>query len=63
MTPRFDWKCHDCGLIFERKIAKDEKPPVCPYCESINVSKQPPLITVHFKGSGWTTKGNAPNES
>lgn len=54
--PAHDYECHDCALVFEAKVSWDGPHPDCPYCGSSNVSRRPPLISVQFKGEGWTPK-------
>ena len=54
--PTNKYKCHDCALEFTAKVAIDDPPVTCQYCQSPNVSWIPAVIAVHKKGPGWTEK-------
>jgi len=47
------YKCHDCALTFEVKPSTDGPPPVCPYCDSPNVSYTPLVISVNKEEMKW----------
>lgn len=53
MSPHYDYECHDCALVFDAKVPWDGPHPHCPYCGSPSVSRRPPLVSAHFKGSGF----------
>lgn len=59
--PTYEYKCNDCGKDFEVfKSIKDESLPVCPECNSNNVSRLISSTNFILKGSGWyiTDYGN-----
>lgn len=44
LMPTYDYKCADCGRLFEKFHGMNEQPQVvCPECQSVNV----------FKGAGF----------
>ncbi len=51
--PIYEYKCLDCGYVFE-EIQKFNDPPiqVCPKCGG-RVEKLLSAPAIHFKGSGW----------
>jgi predicted nucleic acid-binding Zn ribbon protein len=49
-----DYECHDCALVFTARVPTDGPRPICPYCQSPNVSWKPTCIAVQKKGDGWT---------
>lgn len=53
--PTYDYKCADCGRIFEKFHGMNEQPEVvCPECASVKTSRQVSLgAGVVFKGSGF----------
>lgn len=53
--PTYDYKCADCGRIFEKFHGMNEQPEVvCPDCASVKTSRQVSLgAGVVFKGSGF----------
>lgn len=53
--PTYDYKCSDCGRIFEKFHGINETPSVsCPECNSLKTEKQISLgAGVIFKGSGF----------
>jgi putative FmdB family regulatory protein len=53
--PTYDYKCSDCGRIFEKFHGMNEKPQVeCPECRSFNTGKQMSLgAGIVFKGAGF----------
>jgi putative FmdB family regulatory protein len=53
--PTYDYKCADCGRIFEKFHGMNEQPQiVCPECSSVNTARQVSLgAGVVFKGSGF----------
>ncbi|MBL8034218.1 MAG: zinc ribbon domain-containing protein [Leptospiraceae bacterium] len=53
--PTYDYKCADCGRIFEKFHGMNETPQVsCPECQSINTARQISLgAGIVFKGSGF----------
>jgi len=53
--PNYDYKCADCGRIFEKFHGMNETPQVdCPECTSVNTSRQISLgAGIVFKGAGF----------
>lgn len=53
--PTYDYKCADCGRIFEKFHGMNENPQVvCPECSSVNTSRQVSLgAGIVFKGAGF----------
>ncbi|MBS0618857.1 MAG: zinc ribbon domain-containing protein [Spirochaetes bacterium] len=53
--PTYDYKCADCGRIFEKFHGMNEQPQVlCPDCASVNTARQVSLgAGIVFKGSGF----------
>ncbi len=53
--PTYDYKCADCGRIFEKFHGMNETPQVaCPECTSVNTSRQVSLgAGIVFKGAGF----------
>ena len=53
--PTYDYKCADCGRIFEKFHGMNETPQVgCPECTSVNTSRQISLgAGIVFKGAGF----------
>jgi putative FmdB family regulatory protein len=53
--PTYDYKCADCGRIFEKFHGMNETPQVaCPECTSANTSRQVSLgAGIVFKGAGF----------
>lgn len=53
--PTYDYKCADCGRIFEKFHGMNETPQVvCPECSSTNTSRQVSLgAGIVFKGAGF----------
>lgn len=53
--PTYDYKCADCGRIFEKFHGMNENPQViCPECSSANTSRQVSLgAGIVFKGAGF----------
>lgn len=53
--PTYDYKCADCGRVFEKFHSMNEQPQVeCPGCHSVNTGKQVSLgAGVVFKGAGF----------
>ena len=53
--PTYDYKCADCGRLFEKFHGMNEQPQVqCPECQSVNTSRQVSLgAGIVFKGSGF----------
>lgn len=51
----YDYHCDDCGKVIEVVHGMNDKPNlICPKCQSRNLSKQMPIPTVIFNGTGWT---------
>jgi len=53
--PTYDYRCQECGSVFEKFHGMNETPTVvCPSCSSANTGKQVSLgAGVVFKGSGF----------
>ncbi|HNL55069.1 MAG TPA: zinc ribbon domain-containing protein, partial [Turneriella sp.] len=53
--PTYDYKCADCGRIFEKFHGMNETPQVaCPECSSANTARQVSLgAGIVFKGAGF----------
>lgn len=53
--PTYDYKCADCGRLFEKFHGMNEQPQVtCPECQSLNTARQVSLgAGIVFKGSGF----------
>ncbi len=53
--PTYDYKCADCGRIFEKFHGMNETPQVtCPDCQSVQTSRQVSLgAGIVFKGAGF----------
>ena len=53
--PTYDYKCADCGRLFEKFHGMNEQPQVvCPECQSVNTARQVSLgAGIVFKGSGF----------
>lgn len=53
--PTYDYKCSDCGRIFEKFHGINDTPAVtCPECHSLKTEKQVSLgAGIIFKGSGF----------
>jgi putative FmdB family regulatory protein len=53
--PTYDYKCADCGRIFEKFHGINENPQVsCPECSSANTTRQVSLgAGIIFKGAGF----------
>jgi putative FmdB family regulatory protein len=53
--PTYDYKCADCGRIFEKFHGMNENPQVlCPECSSANTERQVSLgAGIVFKGAGF----------
>lgn len=53
--PTYDYKCADCGRVFEKFHGMNEKPSVvCPECSSANTGKQLSVgAGIVFKGAGF----------
>lgn len=53
--PTYDYKCDDCGRIFEKFHGMNETPQVgCPECRSVNTARQVSLgAGIVFKGAGF----------
>jgi putative FmdB family regulatory protein len=53
--PTYDYKCADCGRIFEKFHGMNETPQVlCPDCSSVNTARQVSLgAGIVFKGAGF----------
>ena len=53
--PTYDYKCADCGRIFEKFHGMNENPQVaCPECSSANTARQVSLgAGIVFKGAGF----------
>lgn len=53
--PTYDYKCADCGRVFEKFHGMNEQPQVsCPECSSVNTGKQVSVgAGVVFKGAGF----------
>ena len=53
--PNYDYRCSDCGQIFEKFHGMNENPSFeCPNCSSANVSKKIGKgAGIVFKGSGF----------
>jgi putative FmdB family regulatory protein len=43
--PTYEYRCKDCGKVFEQTVTlhehEEHKPPSCPKCKSHNVEQQP----------------------
>lgn len=53
--PIYEYKCDDCGDIFEELVSTDTKAVPCPKCESSKVHKLISLISAKGISSGCTT--------
>lgn len=53
--PTYDYKCADCGRLFEKFHGMNEQPQVlCPDCQSVNTARQVSLgAGIVFKGAGF----------
>ncbi len=53
--PTYDYKCADCGRLFEKFHGMNEQPQVvCPECQSVNTARQVSLgAGIVFKGTGF----------
>jgi putative FmdB family regulatory protein len=53
--PTYDYKCADCGRVFEKFHGMNETPQVnCPDCQSLHTSRQVSLgAGIVFKGAGF----------
>lgn len=53
--PTYDYKCADCGRLFEKFHGMNEQPQVvCPECQSVNTARQVSLgAGIVFKGAGF----------
>ncbi len=53
--PTYDYKCADCGRLFEKFHGMNEQPQViCPECQSVNTARQASLgAGIVFKGAGF----------
>lgn len=53
--PTYDYKCADCGRIFEKFHGMNETPQVqCPECSSVHTARQVSLgAGIVFKGAGF----------
>lgn len=53
--PTYDYKCADCGRLFEKFHGMNEQPQViCPECQSANTARQVSLgAGIVFKGAGF----------
>ncbi len=53
--PTYDYKCADCGRLFEKFHGMNEQPQViCPDCQSVNTARQASLgAGIIFKGAGF----------
>ena len=54
MSPRYDYKCPNCGIKIEQKRHYDDDAPE-PMCGDCLVSMEKVYYApaTHFKGSGW----------
>ena len=52
--PLYEYLCGDCGTAFEAiQSFSATATPICPNCQSSNVSRMLSRPAIHFKGSGW----------
>lgn len=55
--PVYEYKCHDCGVVFEARQKFSDKPlTVCTACGG-RVEKQISLTGFALKGGGWYQSG------
>lgn len=54
MSPRYDYKCPNCGIVIEQKRNyEDESPePICGDC-LVAMQKVYYSTSIQFKGNGW----------
>jgi putative FmdB family regulatory protein len=53
--PLYDFKCHQCGEVFERRVTFQHDAPVCPKCSSHDTEKVFSVSNQAFvlKGQGF----------
>lgn len=63
--PTYDYKCADCGRIFEKFHGMNETPQVnCPDCQSLHTARQVSLgAGIVFKGAGFYVNDYKKNSS
>ena len=53
MMPLYDYRCQECGHLFEQRHGWDEHAADCPACASASVQRQLPTFAVIGRaGSG-----------
>lgn len=55
--PIYEYKCEDCGKIFEKMQRMSDPAPVCESCLSERVSKLISLGSFALAGGGWYRDG------
>ncbi|MBM3662939.1 MAG: zinc ribbon domain-containing protein [Actinobacteria bacterium] len=52
--PLYEFKCRDCGHVFDAQLGFDEDPPAeCPACGSAEIRKVFSPVGISFRGSGF----------
>ena len=46
MMPLYDYRCQECGHLFEQRHGWDEHAAACPACASASVQRQLPTFAV-----------------
>jgi putative FmdB family regulatory protein len=54
----YEYECATCNQIFDlnRSMERRNQPATCPGCGNTRCQKMISLPTIHFFGSGWSTK-------
>lgn len=56
--PIYDYRCGECGEVFEALVRSRERP-ACPSCSSTALERQPSAPTVHSAGTRANARGAA----
>jgi len=61
--PMFDFRCQDCGHVFEELVSNSAAPPPCPKCESTKTLRMLSKFSVKTGGGGGSTSSYSPPKS
>lgn len=53
--PLYDYRCKECGKVFEKRTQGTFRYPDCPECDGV-AERLPSAPAIQFKGAGWTPK-------